>query len=86
MELSTTHKIHGKHIVRQFGLVRGNTIRARHIGRDIMAIFRHIVGDLQGPVRAGVERFFDDGDLTATDRAQAVFDALVQPVDLAAAA
>jgi len=24
--------------------VRGNTIRARHLGRDILALFRHIVG------------------------------------------
>lgn len=44
MILSTTETIHGKKIVKQLGLVRGNTIRARHIGRDIMAILRHIVG------------------------------------------
>ena len=44
MLLSTTDTIHGKRIVKNLGLVRGNTIRARHIGRDIMAILRHIVG------------------------------------------
>jgi len=44
MLLSTTATIHGKKIVRHLGLVRGNTIRARHIGRDIMAIIRHIIG------------------------------------------
>ena len=44
MLLSTTDTIHGKKIVRHIGLVRGNTIRARHIGRDIMAIIRHIIG------------------------------------------
>jgi uncharacterized protein YbjQ (UPF0145 family) len=44
MLLSTTDTIHGKKIVKHLGLVRGNTIRARHIGRDIMAILRHIVG------------------------------------------
>jgi uncharacterized protein YbjQ (UPF0145 family) len=44
MLLSTTATIHDKKIVRQLGLVRGNTIRARHIGRDIMAVLRHIVG------------------------------------------
>lgn len=44
MYLSTTDNIHGKKIVRQIGLAKGNTIRARHIGRDIMAIVRHIVG------------------------------------------
>jgi uncharacterized protein YbjQ (UPF0145 family) len=44
MLLSTTEQIAGKKITRHLGLVRGNTIRARHIGRDIMAILRNIVG------------------------------------------
>jgi uncharacterized protein YbjQ (UPF0145 family) len=44
MLLSTTETITGKTIVKHLGLVRGNTIRARHIGRDIMAILRNIVG------------------------------------------
>ena len=34
MQISTTHCIEGKTIVRQLGLVRGNTIRARHIGQN----------------------------------------------------
>jgi uncharacterized protein YbjQ (UPF0145 family) len=44
MLLSTTDIICGKKITKQLGLVRGNTIRARHIGRDIMAGLRNIVG------------------------------------------
>jgi uncharacterized protein YbjQ (UPF0145 family) len=44
MLLSTTDTICEKRIVRHLGLVRGNTIRARNIGRDIMAILRNIVG------------------------------------------
>jgi uncharacterized protein YbjQ (UPF0145 family) len=44
MLISTTNTIAGKKIVKQLGLAKGNTIRARHIGRDIMAILRHIVG------------------------------------------
>ena len=44
MLLSTTDTIEGRKITKQLGLAKGNTIRARHIGRDIMAIFRHIVG------------------------------------------
>jgi uncharacterized protein YbjQ (UPF0145 family) len=44
MLLSTTDIICGKEITNQLGLVRGNTIRARHIGRDIMAGLRNIVG------------------------------------------
>ena len=44
MLLSTTDTIVGKKITKQLGLAKGNTIRARRIGRDIMAILRHIVG------------------------------------------
>jgi uncharacterized protein YbjQ (UPF0145 family) len=44
MLLSTTFNIEGKRIIKHLGLVRGNTIRARHIGRDIMAVLRNIVG------------------------------------------
>ena len=44
MLMSTTDTIEGKKIVRQLGLVKGNTIRARHIGRDIMAGLRNVVG------------------------------------------
>ncbi len=44
MILSTSDDIPGKRIVKVLGLVRGNTIRARHLGRDIMAILRNIVG------------------------------------------
>ncbi|TFG45489.1 MAG: YbjQ family protein [Candidatus Brocadiia bacterium] len=44
MILVTTETIQGKKIVKTLGLVRGNTIRARHIGRDIMAGLRNLVG------------------------------------------
>ncbi len=44
MLLSTTDTIEDRKIVKNLGLVKGNTIRARHIGRDIMAILRNIVG------------------------------------------
>ena len=40
----TSDSIPGKKIVKTFGLVRGNTIRARHVGRDIMAGLRNLVG------------------------------------------
>ena len=44
MLLSTTATIEGKNIVKHLGLAKGNTIRARHIGRDIMAGLRNVVG------------------------------------------
>ena len=44
MIIATSNDIPGKRIVKTLGLVKGNTIRARHIGRDIMAMLRHLVG------------------------------------------
>jgi uncharacterized protein YbjQ (UPF0145 family) len=44
MMLVNTDFVPGKTIVKNLGLVRGNTIRARHIGRDILAFLRNIVG------------------------------------------
>ena len=44
MIVVTSENIANKRIVRTLGLVRGNTIRARHIGKDIMAGLRTIVG------------------------------------------
>ncbi|MFC2077786.1 YbjQ family protein [Candidatus Bipolaricaulota bacterium] len=44
MLLATTEAIEGRRIEVTLGLVRGNTIRARHVGRDIMAGLRTIVG------------------------------------------
>ncbi len=42
--VATTHTIAGKRIVRTIGLVKGNTIRARHIGHDFMAGLKNMVG------------------------------------------
>lgn len=44
MIVVTADTIEGKVVTRTLGLCRGNTIRARHIGRDIMAALRGIVG------------------------------------------
>ena len=44
MIIATTETIAGKQVVETLGVVRGNTIRARHIGKDITAVLRHVVG------------------------------------------
>jgi uncharacterized protein YbjQ (UPF0145 family) len=44
MIMVTTDFVPGKEIKKTLGLVRGNTIRARHIGRDIKAGLKNIVG------------------------------------------
>jgi len=44
MILTTSGQVEGKKITKTIGLVKGSTIRARHMGKDIMAGFRGMVG------------------------------------------
>ena len=44
MIVTTTPDIPGYRISHTFGLVRGSTIRSRHLGRDILASFRNLAG------------------------------------------
>jgi uncharacterized protein YbjQ (UPF0145 family) len=44
MIIVNTDFVHGKEIKEMLGLVRGNTIQAKSIGKDIKAGFRHIAG------------------------------------------
>ncbi len=52
MILSNTETVPGKTITRFFGVVSGSTVRAKHIGKDILASFKNIVG---GELRAYTE-------------------------------
>jgi len=44
MFLVNTDFIAGKEVVETFGIVKGSSIRAKHIGKDVVAVFRNIVG------------------------------------------
>lgn len=44
MIIVSSSAIAGKKIVKTLGLVRGNTIRARHVGKDILAGFKNLLG------------------------------------------
>jgi len=49
MILSNTDTITGYRITNHIGLVQGNTVRAKHVGRDLMAGLKNIVGgELKG--------------------------------------
>ena len=63
MLLSTTENIAGKNL-QILGLVKGNVVRAKHIGRDIMAGFKTIVG---GEI-AGYTELLNDARDIATER------------------
>ena len=44
MIIITSDEIKDKKIVKTIGMVKGSTIRARHLGKDILAAFRNVVG------------------------------------------
>lgn len=44
MIIATSDQVEGKKISKTIGMVKGSTIRARHMGRDIMAGLRGMVG------------------------------------------
>ena len=64
MMITNLETVPGKTIVRHFGLVQGNTIRAKHVGRDIMAGFKNIFG---GELK-GYTELLSEARQEATDR------------------
>lgn len=44
MIVASSSTIAGKRTTKTLGIVRGNTIRARHLGKDIVAAFKNILG------------------------------------------
>ncbi|MDX1393305.1 MAG: YbjQ family protein [Gemmatimonadota bacterium] len=44
MIISPASELTGYRVIEDLGLVRGNTIRARHLGKDILAGFKAVVG------------------------------------------
>ena len=56
MILTTSDQISGQQIKETLGLVKGNTIRAKHIGKDVLAGLRSIVG---GEIKEYVEALND---------------------------
>ncbi len=49
MILTNVNTVPGKKIIEHFGIVQGSTVRAKHVGRDIMASLKNLVGgELKG--------------------------------------
>ncbi len=44
MIVTTSSHIAGKNIIKTIGIVKGNTVRVRHIGKDLLAFLKNIVG------------------------------------------
>ncbi len=62
--LSNIESIPGKRIVEFYGVVTGNTVRAKHIGRDIMAGLKNVIG---GELK-GYTELLQDSRREATER------------------
>lgn len=75
MILTTTNSIPGKEITEIAGIVRGSTVRARNVGRDIMASLKNLVGgeieeytQLQADAREqAIQRMIDDAEKLNAD-------------------
>lgn len=80
MIVVTTPDVPGKKITKVLGLVRGNTIRARHIGRDISALFKNIVGGevsdytkmMSEAREQAIDRLIEDAELLGANAVVAV--------------
>ena len=75
MLLSTTETVPGREISENLGLVRGNVIRAKHIGTDIVASLRNLVGGevpeytkmMAGAREQSLDRMVSDARLLGAD-------------------
>jgi len=65
MIVTTIESIPGCDITETLGLVQGSTVRAKHLGKDIMALFKNIVG---GEIQE-YKNMLDDARLEALNRA-----------------
>ncbi len=72
MIITNLETVPGRTIIKHFGLVQGNTIRAKHVGRDIMAGLKNIFG---GELR-GYTELLAEARQEATDRMVAQAQAL----------
>jgi uncharacterized protein YbjQ (UPF0145 family) len=62
--LTTLEGVPGKNILEHYGLVQGSTIRAKHVGKDILAGLKNIVG---GELK-GYTELLQEARQEATDR------------------
>lgn len=75
MILSTTNRLPGREVSEVLGLVRGSTIRARHLGRDVLAVMRNITGGeiheyskMLGEAREeAVDRMMEEAEMLGAD-------------------
>ena len=64
MLITNIENVPGRSVIKHLGLVQGSTVRAKHVGKDILAGLKNIVG---GELKAYTE-LLQDAREEATDR------------------
>jgi uncharacterized protein YbjQ (UPF0145 family) len=80
MIVATTETLPGRDVTATLGLVRGNTIRARHLGKDIAAAFKNLAGGeisdytkmMAESREQALDRMIEDAELLGADAIVAV--------------
>lgn len=72
MIISNIENVPGREISENLGLVMGSTVRAKHVGRDIAAFFKSIIG---GELH-GYSELLVEGRATAIERMTAEAEAM----------
>lgn len=80
MLVVTTERVPGRETIEALGLVRGSTVRAKHIGADIVASLRNVVGGevreyaalLAGAREQAVDRMVAEAERMGADAVVAV--------------
>ena len=70
MLVVTSDEVPGRKVVKTLGLVRGQSVRARHLGRDIQAGIRSIVGGKVGVYAELLEKSREEAIEQMTSEAQ----------------
>ena len=72
MIIVTTDQIEGSRVTKVLGMVQANSVRARHVGRDIMAAFRNLAGGEIGEYSKLLAQSRDEAVQRMVDRAEAM--------------
>jgi len=80
MIVTTTQDLPNHRVVKVHGLVRGNTIRARHLGKDLTAVLRNLAGGeiteytkmLAEAREQAIDRMLDEADALGANAVLAV--------------
>ncbi len=72
MILATTETVANREVAETLGMVTGNTVRARHVGRDVLAGLKNLVGGEIGAYQTLLSESREEALARLTERAEAM--------------